>query len=76
MAGNNSNFGGDDFPFLAHDSPRPGQIDMIRECRESLRNKGHHLAAAPTGIGNGIICPPSDITVVLVDCNKDGITSA
>ena len=51
MAGNNSNFGGDDFPFLAHNNPRPGQIDMIREARESLRNKGHHLAAAPTGIG-------------------------
>ena len=51
MAGNNSNFGGRDFPFLAHNNPRPGQIDMIRECRESLSNKGHHLAAAPTGIG-------------------------
>ena len=51
MAGNDSNIAGYDFPFLAHDSPRPGQIDMIRECRESLRNKGHHLAAAPTGIG-------------------------
>lgn len=51
MAGNNSNFGGDDFPFLAHNNPRPGQIDMIREARESLRNNGHHLAAAPTGIG-------------------------
>lgn len=51
MAGNNTNFGGDDFPFLAHNNPRPGQIDMIREARESLRNKGHHLAAAPTGIG-------------------------
>ena len=51
MAGNNTNSGGGDFPFLAHDSPRPGQIDMIRECRESLHNKGHHLAAAPTGIG-------------------------
>ena len=51
MAGNDSNFGGGDFPFLAHNNPRPGQIDMIRECRESLSNKGHHLAAAPTGIG-------------------------
>ena len=51
MAGNNSNFGGEDFPFLAHNNPRPGQIDMIRESRESLRNNGHHLAAAPTGIG-------------------------
>ena len=35
----------------AHDEPRPGQIDMIRECRASLQNRGHHLAAAPTGIG-------------------------
>ena len=51
MAGNSPLIGSDDFPFLAHDKPRPGQIDMIRECRESLRNKGHHIAAAPTGIG-------------------------
>ncbi len=51
MAGNNTNSVSGDFPFLAHDSPRHGQIDMIRECRESLHNKGHHLAAAPTGIG-------------------------
>lgn len=51
MAGNSPLIGNDEFPFLAHDEPRPGQIDMIRECRESLRNKGHHIAAAPTGIG-------------------------
>ena len=51
MAGNSPLIGNDEFPFLAHDKPRPGQIDMIRECRESLRNKGHHIAAAPTGIG-------------------------
>ena len=51
MAGNDPDIGIDEFPFLAHDKPRPGQIDMIRECRESLRNKGHHIAAAPTGIG-------------------------
>tara|TARA_B100001287_G_scaffold60113_1_gene48203 strand:+ start:351 stop:2390 length:2040 start_codon:yes stop_codon:yes gene_type:complete len=43
--------GVNNFPFLAHDTPRPGQIDMIRECRDSLRKNGHHLAAAPTGIG-------------------------
>ena len=51
MAGNSPLIGSDEFPFLAHDKPRPGQIDMIRECRESLRIKGHHIAAAPTGIG-------------------------
>ena len=39
------------FPFLAHEKPRPGQIEMIHESREALRNNGHHLAAAPTGIG-------------------------
>ncbi|DAC19859.1 MAG TPA: ATP-dependent DNA helicase [Candidatus Poseidoniales archaeon] len=39
------------FPFLAHKEPRPGQIEMIQESREALRNNGHHLAAAPTGIG-------------------------
>ena len=41
----------DNFPFLAHQQPRPGQIDMIRESRESLKLQGFHLCAAPTGIG-------------------------
>ena len=41
----------DNFPFLAHQHPRPGQIDMIRESRESLKSQGFHLCAAPTGIG-------------------------
>ena len=39
------------FPFLAHEKPRPGQIEMIQESTEALRKNGHHLAAAPTGIG-------------------------
>lgn len=51
MAGNNTDIAASNFPFLAHDEPRPGQIDMIRECRSSLKSQGHHLAAAPTGIG-------------------------
>tara|TARA_B100000767_G_scaffold259836_1_gene269938 strand:+ start:15864 stop:17906 length:2043 start_codon:yes stop_codon:yes gene_type:complete len=51
MAGDSIIGGGGEFPFLAHIEPRPGQIDMIRECRESLKKNGHHLAAAPTGIG-------------------------
>ncbi|MCS5534041.1 MAG: ATP-dependent DNA helicase [Candidatus Poseidoniaceae archaeon] len=37
--------------YLAHQKPRPGQIDMIIEANESLSNGGFHLAAAPTGIG-------------------------
>ncbi|MBT4920895.1 MAG: ATP-dependent DNA helicase [Euryarchaeota archaeon] len=51
MAGDSIINDGGEFPFLAHIEPRPGQIDMIRECRESLKKNGHHLAAAPTGIG-------------------------
>lgn len=39
------------FSFLAHEKPRPGQIEMIRESTEALRSGGYHLAAAPTGIG-------------------------
>jgi len=37
--------------YLAHQTPRPGQIDMIVEANRSLSNGGFHLAAAPTGIG-------------------------
>ena len=39
------------FAFLAHENPRPGQIEMIQESTEALRSEGYHLAAAPTGIG-------------------------
>ena len=39
------------FEYLAHEKPRPGQIEMIRESTEALRSRGYHLAAAPTGIG-------------------------
>ena len=44
-------FAVDEFRFLAHEIPRPGQIEMIYESREALKNGGYHLAAAPTGIG-------------------------
>ena len=40
-----------EFRFLAHEIPRPGQIEMIYESREALKSGGYHLAAAPTGIG-------------------------
>ena len=39
------------FAFLAHEIPRPGQIEMIQQSTEALRSEGYHLAAAPTGIG-------------------------
>jgi len=44
-------FADDEFRFLAHEIPRPGQIEMIYESRAALKNGGYHLAAAPTGIG-------------------------
>ena len=37
--------------WLAHPTPREGQIEMIAECLETLKKGGAHLASAPTGIG-------------------------
>jgi len=37
--------------FLAHESPRPGQIEMIHDAIRALSDANFHLAAAPTGIG-------------------------
>ena len=39
------------FPFLAHASPRPGQLEMIHDGIKALQEGNFHLAAAPTGIG-------------------------
>ncbi|MBR68843.1 MAG: hypothetical protein CMA86_04970 [Euryarchaeota archaeon] len=52
----NMNKGGDDsllstMPFLAHESPRPGQLEMIQDGINALEKGNFHLAAAPTGIG-------------------------
>ena len=37
--------------FLAHESPRPGQLEMIEDGMAALQQGHFHLAAAPTGIG-------------------------
>jgi DNA excision repair protein ERCC-2 len=37
--------------YLAHKEARPGQLEMIHDCLNALHSGGHHLAAAPTGIG-------------------------
>ena len=37
--------------YLAHEEARPGQLEMIHDCLNALHSGGHHLAAAPTGIG-------------------------
>ena len=39
------------YPFLAHATPRPGQLEMIQDGILALAKGGFHLAAAPTGIG-------------------------
>tara|TARA_B100000575_G_scaffold190644_1_gene153760 strand:+ start:49 stop:2052 length:2004 start_codon:yes stop_codon:yes gene_type:complete len=40
-----------DYTWLAHDRPRPGQIEMIESCINSLNEGNSHLTSAPTGIG-------------------------
>ena len=37
--------------FFAHDSLREGQKEMLQDSISALKMNGHHLAAAPTGIG-------------------------
>ena len=37
--------------FFAHESLRDGQKEMLEDSIYALKNEGHHLAAAPTGIG-------------------------
>ena len=37
--------------WLAHDEARPGQHEMIIHIVQALHSGGHHIAAAPTGIG-------------------------
>ena len=39
------------FSWLAHPTPRDGQVDMIQSCLDTLQKGGAHLASAPTGVG-------------------------
>ena len=73
MAGDSITDDRGEFPFLAHSEPRPGQIDMIRECRESLKKNGHHLAAAPTGIGKTAAAIAAALEVALESTEKPHI---
>ena len=73
MAGNNLDIGSDIFPYLAHEQPRPGQSEMIRECVESLKKRGHHLAAAPTGIGKTAASIAAALEVAMNDATKPQI---
>jgi len=51
MSGEESSAFSEDIRFLAHEEARPGQLEMIHDCLNALHSRGHHLAAAPTGIG-------------------------
>ncbi|HIF16473.1 MAG TPA: ATP-dependent DNA helicase [Candidatus Poseidoniales archaeon] len=37
--------------WMAHEQARPGQAEMMQHIIAALKAEGHHLAAAPTGIG-------------------------
>ena len=51
MSGEESSVFSEDIRYLAHEEARPGQLEMIQDCLKALQQGGHHLAAAPTGIG-------------------------
>ena len=51
MSGEESSAFSEDIRYLAHEEARPGQLEMIHDCLKALQQGGHHLAAAPTGIG-------------------------
>ena len=51
MSGRESSTFSEEIRYLAHEEARPGQLEMIHDCLGALRAGGHHLAAAPTGIG-------------------------
>ena len=51
MSGDESYEESGEIRYLAHEEARPGQLEMIGDCMEALYARGHHLAAAPTGIG-------------------------
>ena len=52
-----------DVRFLAHDSLREGQIDMINDGFTAISNSGFLLANAPTGIGKTAAALASALTV-------------
>lgn len=51
MSGEESSAFSEEIRYLAHEEARPGQLEMIHDCLKALQQGGHHLAAAPTGIG-------------------------
>lgn len=51
MSGDESSVSSEEIRYLAHERARPGQLEMIHDCLAALQAGGHHLAAAPTGIG-------------------------
>ena len=51
MSGDESSVSSEEIRYLAHERARPGQLEMIHDCLAALQAGGHHLAAAPPGIG-------------------------
>ncbi len=56
--------------FFAHESLRDGQKEMLEDSIYALKNEGHHLAAAPTGIGKTAAALAAALEVLSNSVNK------
>ena len=52
----------DTFQFVAHETLREGQMQMIHDGNEALEKEGYLFAAAPTGIGKTAAALSSTLT--------------
>ena len=57
-------------PFFAHQKLRSGQKEMLEDSINALRNNGHHLAAAPTGIGKTAAALAASLEILSNSVNK------
>ena len=56
--------------FFAHESLRDGQKEMLEDSINALKNNGHHLAAAPTGIGKTAAALAAALEILSHSVNK------
>ncbi|MED5271288.1 MAG: ATP-dependent DNA helicase [Candidatus Thermoplasmatota archaeon] len=56
--------------FFAHQKLRDGQKEMLRDSINALKNGGHHLAAAPTGIGKTAAALAASLEIISNSPNK------
>jgi len=56
--------------FFAHHELREGQDEMLEDCINALEKNGHHLAAAPTGIGKTAASLAAALEILSLSDNK------